>query len=75
HELHICEAGKRKGIGRNTIAHLLKLSLPIELVVANDNSAMRSLISNFGAVVKYEPKNVKTYVIKPRNLSCDYFNT
>lgn len=69
HELHVCEAGKRKGIGRNTISHLLELALPIELVVANANSAMRSLISKFGAVVKYEPTNVKTYVINPGNRS------
>ncbi|MFL1465091.1 GNAT family N-acetyltransferase [Marinobacter sp. HN1S83] len=67
HELHVCEAGKRKGIGKSTISHLLDLDLPIELVVANDNTAMRSLISKFSAVIKYEPSNVKTYVIYPEN--------
>jgi ribosomal protein S18 acetylase RimI-like enzyme len=65
HELHVTKKAQRKGIGRDTIYHILELGLPIKLVVANDNAPMVRLVKNFGADILYEPKNIKTYIINP----------
>jgi predicted acetyltransferase len=66
HELHIVEAARRKGVARATITHLMRLKLPIELFVANENVPMVNLINWFGAEMKSAPENVKSFIIFSR---------
>jgi len=65
HEIHIAPEEQNKGLGKEVLQHLLKKGIPIEMVVAKENTKMLSLLSKFNVEDKYTNTNTKTVVIKP----------
>lgn len=65
HELHIAPEAHGQGVGSSVIAHLLKAGIPVEMVVANENSKMLGMLRRFGAQSKYEGEHTRTMVVVP----------
>ena len=63
HELHIAQSMQGQGTGYAVLRALLQKAIPIEMVVANENTAMLALLEKLNAKVKYSGKDVCTMVL------------
>ncbi|MCR4511643.1 GNAT family N-acetyltransferase [Pseudomonas sp. 32.2.56] len=69
HELHIAPSMQGKGAGAAVLEHLLEKGVRVEMVVANENKNMLSLVNKFNPEHKHVAENTRTVVIKNRQ-SC-----
>lgn len=64
-EIHVAPSMQSNGVGKSVLRHLLKKGIPIEMVVANENTKMLSLVSKFKYENKYITENTRTVIIRP----------
>lgn len=65
HEIHIAPSMHRKGVGSALLKHLLKKGVPLEMVVANENTTMLALVDKYDAEHKHITTNTRTVLINP----------
>lgn len=66
HELHIASTAQRQGFALAVLDHLMSKGLSIEMVVANENGKMLTLMEKLGGISSSISQNTRTITLPVR---------